>query len=145
MKEVLIQKIKLLIEYMGFKDNEVIYDEEHRKISLIINDDLIKNYIPEMLSAFDNIINLIARRSGYKSVVVDLNYYRKERERLIVELAKAAAKKALLTKEPVELPPMNSYERRLIHLEISHHPDLTTESYGEGKERRVVIKPLPKE
>ena len=37
---------------------------------------------------------------------------------------------------------MNAYERRLIHVEIANHPDLKTESIGEGRERRVVIKPI---
>ena len=77
-----------------------------------------------------------------KALVVDLNYYRKERERLIAELARAAAKKATVTREEVELPPMNAYERRLVHLEITTHPDLKTESAGIGKERHVIIKHL---
>lgn len=127
---------------MGFEDAEVVYDEEHRKVSLIIDDELIKKQTPVILAAFDNVINLIARRHGQSAVVVDLNYYRKERERLIIELAKAAARKAVAIKEPVELPPMNAYERRLVHMEITRHPDLTTESRGEGKERHVVIKHL---
>jgi len=73
---------------------------------------------------------------------VDLNYYRKERERLIAELARAAAKKASITKEEVALPPMNAYERRLVHVELTTHPELKTESIGVGRERHVIIKQL---
>ena len=39
---------------------------------------------------------------------------------------------------------MNSYERRLVHTALAIHPDVTTESVGEGKERYVVIKPIGK-
>ena len=37
---------------------------------------------------------------------------------------------------------MNSYERRLVHVELAIHPDVTTESIGAGKNRYVIIKPI---
>ena len=73
---------------------------------------------------------------------IDINNYRKDREDLIIKLAKAAAKKSSVTKQEVSLPAMNAYERRIIHSELSLHPDLKTESSGEGKQRHVVIKPI---
>ncbi len=136
------EKIKTLIEKLGFEKAEFIYDENHRRLNLIIEDDFLKNkkQIPLLINSLDILVNLILRRHQLSSVVVDVNYYRKERERLITELARAAARKVINTKKEVELPPMNAYERRLVHLEIKSHPDLITESYGQGKERRVVIK-----
>ena len=47
-----------------------------------------------------------------------------------------------MTKEKISLPAMNSYERRLVHVELSIHPEVATESAGMGKERCVVIKPI---
>jgi spoIIIJ-associated protein len=44
-------------------------------------------------------------------------------------------------KEAVELPPMNAYERRLVHMKVATKSDLETDSIGEGDERRVVVKP----
>ena len=79
---------------------------------------------------------------GIEPVVVDVNNYRRERERLIIELAKAAARRAIATKESVNLPAMNAYERRLIHAELSMRPDVATESVGEGKDRFVVVKAI---
>ncbi len=73
---------------------------------------------------------------------MDINNYRRERERLISELAKAAARKALMNKQEVKLPAMNAYERRIIHLELASRPDVKTESYGEGRERYIVVKPI---
>ena len=37
---------------------------------------------------------------------------------------------------------MNAYERRLVHVELAVHPDVRTESEGDGRERCVVIKPI---
>jgi spoIIIJ-associated protein len=73
---------------------------------------------------------------------LDINRYRQERENLITELAKAAAKKALATKGEIPLPAMNSYERRLVHVALAVHPDVMTESAGAGKGRYVIIKPI---
>ena len=74
-------------------------------------------------------------------MVVDVNNYRKKREDLIVELGRAAARKAMAEKTKVALPPMNAYERRLVHVELSSRPDIKTESAGEGGERHIIIMP----
>lgn len=140
--EDIISKVQKLITLLGFKQAEISFDAERRKISLLINDELAEKQTPMLLDALDNLINLMVKKDGQPPLVVDLNYYRKERERLIIELARAAAHKAIITKNSVELPPMNAYERRLVHLEITANPSLTTESVGAGKERYVVIKHL---
>jgi spoIIIJ-associated protein len=36
---------------------------------------------------------------------------------------------------------MPAYERRIIHLTLADQPEVTTESVGEGDERKVVIVP----
>ena len=135
-----VEKTKNMLELMGFNGARVDFDEEHSKISIFIDDEVIEPRVATTLPAIEHILNLMCKKE--KALVVDLNYYRKERERLIAELARAAAKKATVTKDEVELPPMNAYERRLVHSEITTHPDLKTESAGIGKERHVVIKHL---
>lgn len=134
------EQLHTLLSRMGFSEVRVEVDDEHRKISAVIGDGLTREEIGMMLPALEHLVNLMLRAAKLPPYVVDLNYYRKERERLIAELARAAARKAVATKSAVELPPMNGYERRLVHVEIATHPELTTESVGMGKERRVVIK-----
>ena len=122
---------------------KVTADEEHRKVSIVIDDEVVQENLSSVIEALDHIFNLMLRKEGKPTFIIDLNYYRKERERLIGELARAAAHKAMVTKQDVELPPMNAYERRLVHMEITTHPSLKTESVGLGKERHIVIKHLP--
>ena len=140
--ETITPKIEKILEFMGFQGPKITIDEEHRKISLFIDDETVRNQTPSLLGSFEHLFNLILRRDGRHSYIVDLNYYRRERERLITELARAAAKKVMITKIEVNLPPMNAYERRLVHLEITSNPELATESRGEGKDRYIIIKQL---
>lgn len=41
--------------------------------------------------------------------------------------------------EPVTLPPMNSHDRRIIHIALENEADLVTESSGEGAMKSVTI------
>src|SRR3989344_4185104 len=141
--ETLKQTIQQILEKIGFKDFSVEADSENRKVSILINEgEWLKEWLPKIVSEFNYLINIIHKKTSEESVFVDINNYRKERERLIVELAKAAAQKAVTTKQEVKLPAMNAYERRLVHVELSMRPDAKTESIGEGKDRGVVINPI---
>lgn len=140
MKEEIIEAVKEFVVNIGFPSAEVSLDEERRKVVILIDGRFVDENITTILPAFDHIINTILKKKGLIPHVIDINYYRKERERIIVDLSKAAAKKAMITKQEVELPPMNGYERRIVHMEITTHPELITESIGAGKDRRVMIK-----
>lgn len=136
--------IQELFLHMGFSEARVETDPEGRRISVFVNDEYapIKKSVMQMVGAVNALVQLVARRENREGVFVDINNYRRERERIILDLARAAAKKAQTTKQEVSLPAMNAYERRLIHTELATRPDVKTESTGEGKERYVVIRPL---
>lgn len=135
--------IENLIGKMGFEDFSVSYDENSSRFSVFINDGkFLENSLPDFIQDFNFVVKLITKKLDTHPVVIDINNYRKKREDLILELARAAARKAVATKEEISLPPMNAFERRLIHTELSGRPDLKTESAGEGKERYVIVKPI---
>lgn len=136
------QTVSTIVEKMGLAGVTIEFDKENKKLSIIAGEEeWLKQYIPDLVKNFKHLINIIARKRGEASYFVDINNYRKERERLIVELAKAAAQKTTTTRQEVRLPAMNAYERRLVHTELSMRPDIKTESIGEGRERCVVVKP----
>jgi len=103
---------------------------------------MVKENLPAIVDAVNHILQMVAKKNQTEAIFLDINNYRHDRERLIAELARAAAKKAAVTKKEVALPAMNSYERRLVHMELAVHPEVKTESAGEGKERYVIIKPI---
>ena len=132
-----------IIELMGFSDFSINYDSVNNHLSVIIDDELIsEENLPDLVNNLDCLMRLIAQKNNLEPIFVDVNNYRKKRRDLIVELAKAAARKSLAEKKEISLPPMNAYERRIVHLELSSRPDIKTESIGEGRERYIVIRPI---
>ena len=129
---------------MGFSDYKAEIDHEHRHGSLVIFDDpaLIKENLPAIVESLNHLIQLVARKNNQPPLFWDVNHYRRESGNLITALARATARKALATKQEIPLPAMNSYERRIAHLELATHPEVTTESIGKGRGRYVVVKPI---
>lgn len=74
-------------------------------------------------------------------IELDINDYKKRKEEALREVARDIADEVVFYKKEKVLPPMSSYERRIIHLSLKDRDDIETESTNEGKERRVVIKP----
>lgn len=126
---------------MGFANFSIEVDSGNKIISLALEDPaLTPERLPSLVLNLNRVARLLAKKHGVYPVLIDVNGYRKERERLILELARAAARRAVSTKEAVNLPVMNAYERRIIHAELSVRPDVITESVGNSGERYVVVK-----
>jgi len=137
------EKIKRIVAFLQLRNSSVEVDEVTKRISILTDEDeWFTKLIPDLIKDLKYLCSIFSRHEEGVSYVVDINNYRKERERLIVELAKAAAQKAVTNKQEVQLPAMNAFERRLVHTELSMRPDVKTESTGEGRERSVIVKPL---
>ena len=137
--------IKQLLELGGFRDFSVEADIEGKRISIFIHDFDIKDLLPKIILDFERIAKLALKKidpASIENLVLDMNNYRRERERIISELAKAAARKVLMNKQEVQLPAMNAYERRIVHMELASRPDVKTESSGLGPERHIIVKPI---
>jgi spoIIIJ-associated protein len=76
-----------------------------------------------------------------KRVVVDCEGFRQGRDQQLIDLALSAADKVRRSGKPVELAPMNPYERRLVHLAIADEAGVATESQGDGFLKRILITP----
>lgn len=101
------------------------------------------------LSAFDHVARLLVNKklNGYDgespiNFMVDINDYRKSKTNYLIDVARNTAKRVTQTQKAEALPPMSSYERRLVHTELASFKELQTESIGQEPRRRVVIKPL---
>lgn len=74
-------------------------------------------------------------------VVLDVGGYRKMRQDHIQEMVGRIITEVETTNQPVVLPFLTPLERRIVHMMLSDNEKITSESAGEGKERRVSIKP----
>lgn len=81
------------------------------------------------------------RELGGIQFFLDINNYQTKKNEELKNLARMAGQWVRYFKKEVELEPMSSYERRIIHATLTEYPDITTESAGEEPNRRVVIKP----
>lgn len=75
-------------------------------------------------------------------VVVDVEGYKNRRKEKLRGIARSAAARAKRQHSKVSLPPMNAYERRLVHLALVDDDGVTTHSEGEDPTRHVVITAL---
>jgi spoIIIJ-associated protein len=99
----------------------------------------------ETLSALQYITRLIVGKELQRpiAVVLDVEGYRTRRERQLRQLAKRMAQQAVDRGRSMSLEPMPPNERRIIHIELRDHPQVFTESVGEGDRRKVMIKLRP--
>jgi len=95
----------------------------------------------DSLRALNHLIKrIVFKNSGVAKFTIDINNYQEENIKRIRNQAMIAAEKAKDLKSEVELEPMSSYERMIVHSLLSTDPKISTESIGERDQRRVVIK-----
>lgn len=100
----------------------------------------------ETLSSFQLLLNIIVgKQTGeWSRIVVNIGDYREKREDVLKHMGLNAAQKVRFSGEPVALPGLSAYDRRVIHLVLSEYDDVVAESEGEGRDRQLVIKPKKK-
>ncbi|MBA7653252.1 hypothetical protein ES703_61096 [subsurface metagenome] len=99
----------------------------------------------ETLSCLQYMVRLIMthQKEAWLPIFIDVDGYKERRYKALRDLALRMAGQVKVKQAPFTLEPMPAYERRIVHLTLADHPDITTESTGVGEARKVVI--LPKE
>ncbi len=160
-QKVITETITEILEIMGLEANieeekiENIGDklEEIFTISLATEQpSLLIGQYGSNLQSLQHLTGIITRRkisesedaednNGYEiKFNIDVNNYKKQKKESLIKLAETMASQVSHSKNSVALRPMSSYERKIIHMEISGKKNLATESTGENLMRRVIIK-----
>ncbi|MBI4049376.1 MAG: KH domain-containing protein [Candidatus Doudnabacteria bacterium] len=139
-KQVLLE----LLAKMGFaaevfersKENQTVLNIKTADAQLLIGKQGAN------LEALQYVVYLLLKRKDLDgfAFALDVDDYKEKREIYIKEIARKAAHQARTSRRSVGLPPMNGYERKVVHNYLSLFSDLTSESVGEGLDRRVIIK-----
>ncbi|MEX2246362.1 MAG: RNA-binding cell elongation regulator Jag/EloR [Dehalococcoidia bacterium] len=97
----------------------------------------------ETLAALQFVLNMmVTKQLGEKFYfTVDIEGYRRRRERQLETLARRMAEQVKRTRRPVTLEPMPANERRIIHITLANDRYVSTSSEGEGENRKVSIEP----
>ena len=97
----------------------------------------------ETLDAMQFLVNLIVGRQVdlWTRIIIDVEGYRLRRKFALINLAKRTADQVQARNQAIPLEAMPAYERRIIHMTLSEHPAVVTESSGAEPERRVVVLP----
>lgn len=97
----------------------------------------------EALDALQHLVTSIWRDQTGRDgrIVVDCLDFRKGKDAELRQLAKFMIEKAKMTRVAQEMGPLNSYSRRLVHLEVSLDAAVTSESQGDGLVKTILISP----
>lgn len=154
-EQVAKQAVRDLLDHMGI-DAEVMAVDNPSAVPLddddpptifidVVGDDLgmLIGRRGEHLSHIQYLVNLMVNRKldTWSRVILDVEGYRSRREESLIGLAERVARQVSRSRRPVTLEPMPPNERRIIHLTLRSHPDVGTESSGEGNQRRITVLP----
>ena len=138
-------RITALLDAMGFEARVEVYDAGGFVAVDVAADNtaLFIGQKGETIDALQYLVNagVNRTRTSRVRVVLDAEGYRQRRVEALQGMAHRSARKALREDRPVELPPMNPAERRVVHLFLRDNPRVTTESEGAGDSRRVLVSP----
>ena len=96
----------------------------------------------DTLRALEYLVRKLLEKQGVEAntFTLDIDGYKSRQIKDLQQKAMMMAERAKSFQYDVELTPMSSYERLIVHAALTDVPNIKTESRGEGKERRVVIR-----
>lgn len=135
-----------ILDLMGFFNVVKVVKYEENFVSLDIKGDDMGRIIGKEGSTLQSLQILLRSILSKKfkqpiNVVLDASGYRDKREDSLKILAKEMAEQAISTNQEVVLRPMNSWERRIVHMTLQDNSAVKTESIGQSQDRKVVIIP----
>lgn len=136
-----------LLSFFGLNTDVYATTEDHEVIELNVPSTHLNGFLigqrGDTMRALQYMISSALRNQNfaYSRVNVDIADYKKNRAERLVDRAEEWFKEVRDSGQPKELAPMNAAERRVIHKAADEY-GLETESIGEGRERRVVLKPI---
>jgi spoIIIJ-associated protein len=145
-----VERVRVFLERVarGFElSATVAVEENEEEIRATVDGEDLGLMIGKHGATIDAIQHLAARiafrgDSDRKAVVVDAAGYRERREASLKRAADQAVADALSYGRAVELEPMSSAERRIVHTYLRDRTDVQTHSEGDEPDRRLVVSPV---
>ena len=136
---------RTFLEAMGLSLEPRVTEHEDRYLVELSGPDayLMRERQGSVLEALQLIMGKVAevKLELDKRLVIDCDGFKQGRDQQLIDLALSAAEKVRRSGQPLELSPMNPYERRIVHVALSSEPGVATESQGDGFIKRILITP----
>lgn len=147
--DYLVEEVKdyvsTVLDAMGLEARVDAYDTDEYIAVDIASDHaaLIIGQKGETIDSLQYLVNsaVYRDREFVKRIVLDSEGYRQRRIEAIQGMAHRTARKSVRERRDIKLPPMNSAERRVVHVYLKENPDVSTFSEGSGSDRRVTVSP----
>lgn len=148
MEESIVYAQKYLEDLLSFfgLNTQVDATHEDEVIQLNVPSTALNGFLigqhGDTMRSLQYLVSTALKNQGheYWRVNVDIAGYKQQRADRLAEKAQAWVDKVKSSGEPMELKPMNAADRRVIH-KLADDAGISTESIGEGRDRRVVLKP----
>lgn len=142
----LIEKSFLkFLQLMGFKNSKLEFENIEKGIKININNSELEALAKDnqdLVANLQLILSLIHynQTGTWQRLIINIGDWLEKRTAELERLALNTAQKVKFSGEEAIMPYLNSYERRIVHLALKDNPDVKTESTGEGKDRRLLVK-----
>jgi spoIIIJ-associated protein len=137
-----LDETNALLKLMGMNlKAEALKDGERYAINISGPDRMyLMSNDADGLDALQYLMNkIVMNRPDYKKILLDSNGYRSQKEQDLVNLAQDLAIKVKNQRKPYTLDPLNSYERRIVHMALADDKEIITTSVGDGEFKRITI------
>lgn len=135
-----------LLSFFGLNTDVYATTEEGEVIELQVPSTHLNGFLigqrGDTMRALQYMVSSALKNNGHElfRVNVDVAEYKKQRAARLVDYAQQWLKTVKDSGKPLDIQPMNSADRRVIH-KLAEENGLTTESVGEGRDRHIVLKP----
>lgn len=141
-KVYILEEVNAILKLMGMNlKAETLKDGERFSLNIAGPDRMyLMSNDADGLEAMQYLINKMAMgKPDYKKVLLDSNGYRSQKEQELINIAQELAQRVKRQRKPYTLDPLNSYERRIVHMALADDKEIITTSVGDGEFKRITI------
>lgn len=120
---------------------EVEVTDDNVRVILVTEDNrVLVGQNGQVLEALQHLVaKALTKDKGEKRITIEMENYKEKREFNLRYITQKVCEKVLAERCTVTLKPMNSYDRRLVHMEVAQFAGVESRSVGDGSVKRLQI------
>lgn len=144
--ELTKELLSKILAFFGTKPQVDIQAGEEDMIMVNIKGDNLNyliGYRGQSLDALENILThmIYKQTNQWPQLLLDINGYNEQRVDRLHNLARRFIDRVRFFQTEVEMPYLNPWERKQIHMYVTDYDDVASESRGDGRSRKMYLMP----